>query len=285
VFVSLHPRNEAVTFQFVRVWVVTVAMTTAPFDAVAQPFVCRAVKPGDTASAVARRLTGRADSHRQPWFRIVDRERLRVVPKPAYNRILTGWQVCLPVARLAPHVSGVRPTDAIERNAATPLGTSHVTAAPGRTSGAPESHNGTLELAFVFVGPALFGAAIGLGWHRVERLLKNRRSLRREVHDFGNRFVTDFERPLVVDGVVPRPIRARVRWVWHQRRLDILLAPASGHRYPNLDDHRRNVEYDVDRIAYGLRHHPFVRRPLRVEGQWVVVPFQLKPRPQTGDRT
>ena len=68
-------------------------------------------------------------------------------------------------------------------------------------------------------------------------------------------------------------------------RRDVANLLASGHRYPNLDDHRRNVEYDVDRIAYGLRHHPFVRRPLRVEGQWVVVPFQLKPRPQTGDRT
>ena len=261
-------------------------MTAAPLDAVAQSVVCRAVKPGDTASAVARRLTGRADSHRQPWFRIVDRDRLRVVPKPAYNRILTGWQVCVPAARLAPQVSGVRPTDAIERSdAATPLGTSQLIATPPRSAGAHESENGTLELAFVFVGPALFGAAIGLGWHRVERFLRNRRSLKREVHDFGRRFVNDFERPLVVDGVVSRPIRARVRWVWHQRRLDILLAPAAGRRYPNLDDHRRNVEYDVDRIAYVLRHHPFVRRPLRAEGPWVVVPFELKPRPQTGDRT
>jgi hypothetical protein len=261
-------------------------MTAAPFDAAAQSFVCRTVKPGDTASAVARRLTGRADSRRQPWFRIVDRERLRIVPKPAYNRILTGWQVCLPVARLAPQISGVRPTDAIDRSdAATPLGTSHVIAAPGPSSGAPESKDATLELVFVFAGPALFGAAIGLGWHRVERFLRNRRSLKREVHDFGNRFVRDFERPLVVDGVVPRPIRARVRWVWHHRRLDILLAPAAGRRYPNLDDHRRNVEYDVDRIAHVLRHHPFDRRPLRAEGPWVVVPFQLKPRPQTGDRT
>jgi hypothetical protein len=33
-----------------------------------------------------------------------------------------------------------------------------------------------------------------------------------------------------------------------------------------------------------LRHHPFVQRPLRREGQWVVIPFRLKPRRHTGVR-
>jgi hypothetical protein len=119
----------------------------------------------------------------------------------------------------------------------------------------------------------------------MERFLTNRRSRKRDVQEFGDLFVKDFERPLVIDGVVSHPIRARVRWVPFHRRLDILLAPAAGRRYPNLDDHRRNVEYDVNRIAHRLRHHPFVQRPLRAEGQWVVVPFQLTPRRHTGDRT
>jgi hypothetical protein len=124
----------------------------------------------------------------------------------------------------------------------------------------------------------VFGAAMGLGWQKAEQFLTDRRAMKQEAEDFGDLFVKDFERPLVVEDVASPAIHARVRWVSRHRRLDILLAPAAGHRYPNLYDHRWNVEYDVDRIANRLRHHPFVRRPLRAEGQWVVVPFQLKPR-------
>ena len=268
----------------VRIGLVTLVLTTTPLDVAAQPFVCNSVKRGDTASTVARRFTGRADSHHQPWFRIVDRAKSRMVPKSAYNRILTGWQVCIPATRVTRQVSESRPTGTTgQSDARAPLVTSQAIPAQRLIPRAGASDDSALELAFMFLAPALFGGVIGLGWYRVERFLTGRRSLKREVQDFGIRFVNDFERPLVIDGFVSRPIRARLRWVWHRRRLDILLAPAAGRRYPNLDDHRRNVEYDVDRIAYRLRHRPFVRRPLRGEGPWVVVPFQLKSR-LTGDR-
>src|SRR5262249_9225247 len=230
---------------------------------------------------VARRLTGRADSRHEAWFRIIDRAKSRVVPKTAYDRILTGWLVCVPAARLAPP-SGARPIDTIRpSDSRTPFPEPQPIREPQPMAGMSAPHVDPLELevALLVLGPALFGAAIGLSWPMLERFLRNRRSRSREVRDFGGLFVRDFERPLVIDGVIARPIRARLRWVSLQRRLDILLAPAPGRRYPNLDDHKPNVEYDGDRIAHPLRHHPFVRQPLRAEGPWVVVPFQLKPRP------
>jgi hypothetical protein len=132
------------------------------------------------------------------------------------------------------------------------------------------------------LGPAAFGAAIGFGWQAVERVVTRRRALMRELQQFGDLFISDFERPLHVDGGAARPLRARLRWLPRDRWLEIRLAPAAGRRYPNLDDHRRNVEYDVERIARRLADYRFARLPLRVEGAWVVIPFQFNPGPRTG---
>jgi len=274
-----------VTPLFLRTGIVAVATAATSLDVAAQVSVCHTVKPGDTASAVAWRLTGRLDARHQPWFRVVDRTRPAVIPKAAYDRILVGWQVCIPEARFNPMAAGTAPTDAIRRgDAATLPAVLQSMVATGPLIGARSTENGVLlVLTLVFLGPILVGAVVGFGWHRTERFLANRRSLKREAEDFGDLFVRHFEWPLTIDGVASRPIRTRMRWAWRQRRLDIFLAPAAGRRYPNLDDHRRNVEYDVDRIAYRLRHHRFERRPLRSDGQWVVVPFQLTSHPQTGD--
>ena len=51
-----------------------------------------------------------------------------------------------------------------------------------------------------------------------------------------------------------------------------LVAPADGRTYPNLVDHRRNVEYDVERVLRLLKHEPvsrdrpFVNGPLSLGG-------------------
>jgi hypothetical protein len=95
------------------------------------------------------------------------------------------------------------------------------------------------------------------------------------MQEFGSQFLKDFERPLVTDGVTASPIRARLRCNPGDKQLEILVAPAAGRRYPNLGDHRHNVEYDVDRITRRLDHPAFIRRPLRAEGQWVVIPFEV----------
>jgi hypothetical protein len=256
------------TRQVVRIWLVTLAVAAASSNAAAQSYVCDTIDAGDTASAVARRFTGRAENRHEPWFRIVDRARLRVIPKTAYDRILAGWQVCIPTTRRTAPMSGSGPIAAIPQNGATmPFGRSDAIVAHEPITRPPASQDDALALVFAFLAPAVFGAAMGLAWQKAERFLTDRRAMKREAEDFGDLFVKDFERPLVVEDVTSPPIRARLRWVSRHRRLDILLAPAAGH-----------VEYDVDRIAHRLRRHPFVRRPLRAEGQWVVVPFQLKPR-------
>jgi hypothetical protein len=61
-------------------------------------------------------------------------------------------------------------------------------------------------------------------------------------------------------------------------RVEILVAPAVGHLYPNLSDHRRNVEYDVRRVIAMLGDSRFVCGDLIARGPWVVIPFRFKPR-------
>jgi hypothetical protein len=140
----------------------------------------------------------------------------------------------------------------------------------------------TLELALLLLGLGAAGAAVVCGLQGVEQVAMKRQALKREMLAFGRAFLNDFERPLLVDGVADRPVYARMRCVPRKRRLEILLAPGSGRRYPNLTDHRRNVEYDVSRIAHHLRKHPFVPNAPRAEGEWVVIPFDFQPGPRTG---
>lgn len=275
---------------FARIGFATVVLAATSADAAAQSFLCSRVRPGDTASAVAWRLTGRADDYQQPWFRIVDGATERLVPKRTYDQILSGYQACVPAARFTPPLSGARPaaldpTRTIRPRPVSTTGTSPVAAAPALSTAALASRFGIhlvgveligAQLLFAIMALGLFGAAMSVGWESAHRSYRARASLKREAHFFGRLFVSDFARPLIVDDVPATPIHAQLRWVANRRRLDIRLAPSAGRRYPNLEDHRRNVEYDVERIARRLRHHPFVQRPLRAEGQWVVVPFQLK---------
>jgi hypothetical protein len=266
---------------FVRTFLITVVLAAVSSDAAAQSAVCDTVRPGDTASAVARRLTGRASSRDEPWFRVFDRSRSRVIPKARYDRLLTGWQVCVPAARAARHAPGAtpRPTSVAARRLSQAS-----TSAAGSSPLEATSSRSALALACFLLGPVAFGAAVGWGWHCVERAVAKRRAIKREMAAFWRAFVNDFEQRLLIDGVAARPIHARMRCVPRQHRLEILLAPGAGRRYPNLTDHRRNLEYDVSRITQRLRHHAFVPSPPRAEGQWVVIPFYFRPRCAASER-
>jgi hypothetical protein len=80
-------------------------------------------------------------------------------------------------------------------------------------------------------------------------------------------------------------IDSRLRFSPHRWRVDVLLAPRAGRLYPNLADHRKNVEYDVWRVLRAMNDPPFVQEPMYTQGRWVVVPFQLKANPgQAGGR-
>ena len=122
---------------------------------------------------------------------------------------------------------------------------------------------------------ALLSIALTLVWSGIDEYLSDRRVLD-AMRRFAESFVDEFERPLVQQGDIEPPIQSKLRTSAQRRRLEILLAPAGTHRYPNLSDHRKNVEYDVARVLLRLRDQPFVCNPLYEQGQWVVVPFQFQ---------
>ena len=99
------------------------------------------------------------------------------------------------------------------------------------------------------------------------------------LRSFGERFVHEFARPLVRVNPSEPVVEARLRVRPHRAEVDVLLAPRGGRPYPNLVDHRQNVEYDVERVLQVLKDQRFVRGPLYAQGRWVVVPLQLKVNP------
>jgi hypothetical protein len=72
------------------------------------------------------------------------------------------------------------------------------------------------------------------------------------------------------------PLRTRLRLLPGRRRVEILLAPVDGRHYPNLSDHRKNVEYDVERVVAVLGDKRFVCGELAAYGRWVIIPFRLE---------
>jgi hypothetical protein len=99
------------------------------------------------------------------------------------------------------------------------------------------------------------------------------------VQHFAHRFISEFERPLVPYDSTKRALQSRVRRR-RRGRFDILLAPGVGRRYPNLTDHKRNVEYDVARVMDVLGDDAFVSGELSIDADWVVVPFQPMTTPK-----
>jgi hypothetical protein len=232
----------------------------------AQQLTCYPIQRGDTAARLAQRLTGDLHNRHQPWFQIVDPMTDRFVPKPAYGRIQSGWQVCVATDRL--RASLLRPPG----YRAVPTSGVLVQNAFATTRPAIEPDL-LLWLApfvvFFFVGAAIaWGVA---GRHRGER-----RVTAAVMRGFGARFVGEFERPLFRKRAAERALQCRLRLSPYRRKLEILLAPAPGRTYPNLADHRKNVEYDVERVLRVLEDRQFVHGPLHAEGEWVVIPFRMK---------
>ena len=98
----------------------------------------------------------------------------------------------------------------------------------------------------------------------------------------GEEFVAAFARPLIDPSTDTPPIRARLRFVRRMEQLDICIAPNTGRCYPNLLDHKRNVEYNVDRVMQLLGTRVVVSDRLRSEGRWVVVTIGLANLKQAG---
>jgi hypothetical protein len=259
------PMNHRITRCMAAVALMVTARAQPTF---ADRFTCFVIGPGETASSLALRLTGDAAHRHQPWFQIVDPAASRFIPKAEYRRIFPGWHVCVAEGRIT---SELRRMQERPQEVASPVQPASADVA------------GTLALGrftVVWSGVALLLAALVV-WRTATSYSNGRRTVRTIMTAFGERFVREFERPLMRRSSNDRALESRLRFKPRQRRLDILLAPHGRRRYPNLSDHRMNVEYDVRRVLQRLRDERFVNERLFARGRWVIVRCRMRPDPET----
>jgi hypothetical protein len=244
--------------------------------------VCHPIRRGESATQLARRITGDSRNTYQPWFQIMDASS-RFIPKSQYSRIRPGWRACIVEevvesrVQIAPAIQ--RPTLAATDLARNP---------PRATSAHPSATAGDVplqwlakavrpiagvDLTWLWLGSAVIVPLFA--WRIVDDYVRRRNTRLIVMKHFAHRFVREFERPLIQQQE-DRPVRSLLRLSPARARLDILLAPGQGRRYPNLTDHKKNVEYDVVRIIRSLADDSFVRDPIYVQAGWVVVPFRFK---------
>ena len=228
--------------------------------------VCHSIRSGETASQLARRITGESRNKYQPWFQIMDQSS-RSIPKSQYDRIRPGWRACI-----------VKET--IQSVSVQPVAEREEGPAPVVAGGSPRPMvatairpvANTVDLTFVWLGAAVVVPLFG--WRIMDGYMARRKTVLLVMRHYAHRFVREFERPLI-QRPTELPLRARLRLRPARGRVDILLAPGEGRRYPNLSDHRKNLEYDVVRIVRLLGDDSFVRDPLYTHDEWVVVPFRF----------
>ncbi len=249
-----------------------VLLIAGPTGAPAQQrLTCVTIGTDETVASVAQRITGDARNMRASWFQIANPTTARWVPKSRYDLLFAGWNACIvdqrqqafPIPRLHPAASP-RP-----RRPVATLGPGAAAATDSRLA-AP----GTLLLWWAAV---LFSA---LACWSADEYIRHRQAVLHRMKGFADRFVQEFERPLVQPHLPDRPLRSRARFKPGRSRLEIHLAPNGGLRYPNLKDHKTNVLYDVVRVETALRDPAFVSRPPHARGDWVVVSFHLRGTPR-----
>ena len=275
---------------------IVLMLEALPTDAFAQSPVCHAIRRGESAAQAARRMTGNGRNAYQAWFQIMNASS-RFVPKSQYDRIHAGWRACVvPAIRSrssnANHVE--EPEAANAYDVPSGSGVPKVRAAPTALAIAdtgdgagdrsqPEASDvfrrlGGVDLTMLWLCAAV--VVLWFGWWIVDDYLARRKTASIVVQYFVYRFVDEFERPLVRYDVEERPVRSRLRCGARLRRFDILLAPGEGRRYPNLSDHKKNVEYDVARVMHVLGDDSFVSGALYTQAGWIVVPFQFTAGPK-----
>jgi hypothetical protein len=235
---------------------------------------CVTIRTDETVASVARRMTGDARNMEASWFQIVNPTTSRPVPKSRYGFIFAGWHACTTVST---------PVDeALREITIEPIPTvSPVLSPPAAVADTPPSRPVAPALATVVVwAPAALWStvvmALALSCWLVDEYLAARRDTVRVMKLYAERFVEEFERPLIQPHLPHRPIQSRVRLKPGRARFDVLLAPEAGLRYPNLADHKGNVMYDVVRIQRALSEDAFVSSRPYARGRWVVVPFRFR---------
>jgi hypothetical protein len=268
--------------------ILALAVSAAP--CLAQTLVCHPIRRGESAGQAARRVAGDSRKLYSTAFQIMN-DASRFVPKSQYDRLRAGWRACIvkPSAR-----STVSPGRRPDPAAVVAVAERDVTAAPPiavaptepvvrfRVSAQSGASVSPRPRANAYLTIVWLGAALAVPWFGFEILngyVTRRKAALVPVQHFAHRFIAEFERPLLRYDDTDPPLKARVR---HARRgrFDILLAPGQGRRYPNLTDHKRNVEYDVGRVLSALDDPAFVHGDLYAHDDWVVVPFE----PMTGPK-
>jgi hypothetical protein len=182
------------------------------------------------------------------------------VAKSRYGRIRAGWLAC------TWDVSG-RPAQ---------LGIVHSPA----TGVASEPFSIQRALAGVHPNPLWYLIVLALmgscAVYKVARGWDQRRATIGAMTQFGKSVIQEFEQPLAQPRDSLPALRSRLRVKPYRNRLEVLLAPAPGRSYPNLRDHRKNVEYDMERVRHVLGDDTFVSDSMRQRGEWVVLSFRAK---------
>ena len=250
-------------------------LCATPAGAEAQQFVCWPIVRGDTASRLARQLTGDAAAVYTAAFQIRDPARGMFVPKSHYRRLSTGWQAC--VAREPARSTPVAYVPFID-SLSPPIRATPLPVLSTASMAVPDASK------YDVVSAAKIAAAIVLilllGVAAADSLIP--RPVPPVMRRAGETFVSAFARPLIDSSSSDPPIHARLRFVRRRQQLEIAMAPGAGRRYPNLVDHKSNVEYDVNRVMRLLGPHFVVSDRLRATGKWVVVPIRLADQKQAG---
>jgi len=228
---------------------------------------CVTIRTDETVSSVASRITGDARNMQAPWFQVVNPTTSRWVPKTRYSLKFAGWNACI-VDRPQPDVA----VPATQVVAASLPGAPVVPYQPPDPSARVDPN-------FLIGGSVLwFTLVLSIAvacWS--DEYLRRRALVLHTMKRFADRFVHEFERPLIQQHLLPeRPIESRVRFKPARSRLDVHLAPHGGLRYPNLTDHKKNVIYDVARVQDVLQDRAFISSQPYARGRWVVVPFQIR---------
>jgi hypothetical protein len=235
---------------------VVLLLSAVSLGAEAHQFACWPIARGDTAYGLAVRLTGEPATLYTDWFQIRDPARGLFVPKSQYERLSTHWEACVAralVTRAAIAVAAVPPPPASRAR-----------------------YNMTIVWQVgVAVTLVLFACSIAA------RYVPDR-AIPPDMRRTGEQFVAAFARPLIDPSSDAAPIRARLRFVRRAQQLEVCIAPNAGRRYPNLFDHKTNVEYDVRRVAQLIGTSVVVSDRLRAEGQWVVIPIRRADRKEAG---
>ena len=273
-----------------RVVQISLALTLSAAPVVAESLFCHPIRRGESAAQAARRVTGDSRNAYRASFQIMNAAS-RFIPKSQYDRVRPGWRACVvrpsapspaPIERssnapavlaVAENVTGVEPR-AEEGMSSTPVAFAAPIAAAAGAVLSP-GRIGDVDLTLIWLAAAI--AVPWFGLQVVDGYVTRRRTAAALVQHFARRFISEFERPLARYDDTEPPVKTRVR-IARRGGFDILIAPGPGRRYPNLTDHKRNVEYDVSRVLAALDDHFFVGGAPYTQAEWVVVPFQ----PRTG---